>query len=161
MFRQRTSFSAVSSLPFGRVLSNAWLVKALTVAVWAALAFSAVSWGLRWSAGGAMQGVAMVAPQTLPDVDTAAAARSLGALPVQALAAPTLASRFQLMGVLDGGPNAGAALIAVDGKPAKPFRVGATVADGLVLQGTEAKRVSLGAGPQGPSALMLDLPVKP
>jgi len=161
MFRQRISFSAVSSLSFVRGVSSAWLVKALTAAVWAGVAFSAVSWGLRWSAGGPMQGGAMAAPQTLPEVDTAASARSLGALPVPAVAAPSLASRFQLIGVLDGGPNAGAALIAVDGKPAKPFRVGATVVDGWVLQGTEAKRVSLGAAPQGPSALMLDLPVKP
>jgi general secretion pathway protein C len=65
-----------------------------------------------------------------------------------------------LVGVLDGGPNAGAALIAVDGKPAKPFRVGAVVADGLVLQGTQAKRVSLGPELLGPSVLMLDLPAK-
>jgi general secretion pathway protein C len=50
-------------------------------------------------------------------------------------------------------------LIAVDGKLPKPFRVGALVADGLVLQGTETKRVSLGSGVQGPSALTLDLPV--
>jgi general secretion pathway protein C len=160
MLRQRPSFAAVPSLSFGRGLSNAWLLKALTVAVWACVAFSAVSWGLRWSAGGQMQGTAMAAPQVLPDVDTTAAARSLGALPVQAAAAPSVASRFQLIGVLDGGPNAGAALIAVDGKPAKPFRVGAVVADGLVLQSTEAKRVSLGAGLQGPSALTLDLPAK-
>jgi general secretion pathway protein C len=96
----------------------------------------------------------------MPDVDTTAAARSLGAMPVQAAAAPSLASRFQLVGVLDGGPYAGAALIAVDGKPPKPFRVGALVDDGLVLQGTETKRVSLGAGVQGPSSLMLDLPAK-
>ncbi len=160
MFRQRPSFAAVSSLPFGRGLSNAWLLKALTAAVWAGVAFSAVSWGLRWSAGGQVQGAAMAAPQALADVDTTAAARSLGAMPVQAVAAPSLASRFQLMGVLDGGPNAGAALIAVDGKPAKPVRVGAVVADGLVLQRTEAKRVSLGAGIDGPPALTLDLPVK-
>ena len=160
MLRQRPSFAAVSSLSFGRSLSNAWLLKALTAAVWAGVAFSAVSWGLRWSAGGQMQGTAMAAPQILPDVDTTAAARSLGAMPVQAAAAPSLASRFQLIGVLDGGPNAGAALIAVDGKPAKPVRVGAVVAEGLVLQRTEAKRVSLGAGIDGPPVVTLDLPVK-
>ena len=160
MLRQRLSFAAVSSRSFGRGLSNAWLLKALTVAVWAGVAFSAVSWGLRWSAGGQVQSSAMAAPQALPEVDTTAAARSLGAVPVQAAAAPSLASRFQLLGVLDGGPNAGAALIAVDGKPAKPFRVGVVVADGLVLQRTEAKRVSLGAGIDGSPALTLDLPAK-
>jgi general secretion pathway protein C len=141
-------------------VSNAWLLKALTAAVWAGVAFSAVSWGLRWTAGGQASAAAMAAPQTLADVDAMAVARSLGTVTVQAAAAPSVASRFQLIGVLDGGTNAGAALIAVDGKPAKPFRVGAVVADGLVLQGTEAKRVSLGADLLGPSVLMLDLPAK-
>jgi general secretion pathway protein C len=150
----------VSSLSFGRGVSKTWLLKALTAAVWAGVAFSAVSWSLRWTAGGQTSGVAMAAPQVLADVDATAAARSLGVVAVQAVAAPSVASRFQLVGVLDGGPNAGAALIAVDGKPAKPVRVGAVVADGLVLQRTEAKRVSLGAGADGPSALTLDLPAK-
>ena len=160
MFRQSPTIAAVSSRSFGRGVSPAWLPKVLTAVVWACVAFSAVSWGLRWSASGLVQGTAMAAPQTLPEVDTTAAARSLGALPVQAVAAPSLASRFQLIGVLDGGPNAGAALIAVDGKPAKPFRVGSVVADGLVLQGTEAKRVSLGAATDQPPVLTLDLPAK-
>ena len=45
------------------------------------------------------------------------------------------ANRFTLIGVLSGrSSGGGAALIAVDGKPAKPFRVGAAVDEGLVLQ---------------------------
>jgi general secretion pathway protein C len=71
-----------------------------------------------------------------------------------------LASRFQLQGVLAGGAEAGAALIAVDGKPAKPYRVGAVVADGWVLQSAEGRRVSLGAAMNGPSTLTLELPAK-
>ena len=43
--------------------------------------------------------------------------------------------QFTLIGVLSGrSSGGGAALIAVDGKPAKPFRVGAAVDEGLVLQ---------------------------
>ena len=79
---------------------------------------------------------------------------------VQAAAAPSLASRFQLQGVMAGGPNAGAALIAVDGKAAKPFRVGAVVADGLVLQSAQGRRVTLGAAMDGPQSLVLELPAK-
>jgi general secretion pathway protein C len=89
-----------------------------------------------------------------------ATARSLGAAPVQAAVAPTLASRFQLQGVMAGGPDAGAALIAVDGKPAKPYRVGAVVADGLVLQSTQGRRISLGAAMDAPQTLVLELPAK-
>jgi general secretion pathway protein C len=93
-------------------------------------------------------------------VDVTALARSLGAAPVQVVAAPSLASRFQLLGVLTGGPYAGAALMAVDGKPAKPFRVGAVVADGLVLQSVQGRRVNLGVALDGAPTLTLDLPIK-
>ncbi len=71
-----------------------------------------------------------------------------------------MASRFQLQGVMAGGPHAGAALIAVDGKPAKPYRVGALVADRLVLQMVEERRITLGPAMDGPQTLVLELPAK-
>ena len=145
MLHQRPSFAAVSALSF---------------VIWALVAFSAVSWVLRWTAVSDLSTVASAEPQPLPEVDATAVARSLGAAPVQAVAAPSLASRFQLMGVLAGGPNAGAALIAVDGKAAKPFRVGAAVGDGLLLQSVQGRSVSLGASMDGPQTLALDLPAK-
>jgi general secretion pathway protein C len=154
MLRYPPSFATVFSASSRVVLPVASLL------VWGAVAFSAVTWGLRWSATGTNPSNTTAAAQALPEVDVSAAARSLGAAPVQAAAAPTLASRFQLQGVMAGGPDAGAALIAVDGKPAKPFRVGAVVADGLVLQSAEGRRISLGASMDGPQALLLELPAK-
>ena len=135
------------------------VLPAASLLVWGAVAFSAVMWSLRWSATGASPGHA-TAVQSLPELDVSAAARSLGAGPVQAVATPTLASRFQLQGVMAGGPHAGAALIAVDGKAAKPYRVGAVVVDGWVLQSTLGRRVNLGATMDGPQALVLELPAK-
>ena len=132
----------------------------VTLLVWGGVAFSAVTWGLRWSATGASPSNATSAVQALPEVDAAAAARALGAAPAPVVAAPSLASRFQLQGVLTGGPNEGAALISVDGKAAKPFRVGAMVAEGLVLQSTQGRRISLGAAMDGPQILVLELPAK-
>ena len=154
MLRYPPSFATVFSASSRVVLPIASLL------VWGAVAFSAVTWGLRWSATGTNPSNATAAAQALPEVDVSAAARSLGAAPVQAAAAPTLASRFQLQGVMAGGPDAGAALIAVDGKPAKPYRVGAVVADGLVLQSAQGRRVSLAASMDGPQALVLELPAK-
>ncbi len=154
MLRYRPSFAIPLST------SSRVVLPAVTLLVWGVVAFSAVTWGLRWSATGVASSHATTAAQTLPEVDASAAARSLGAAPVQATAAPTLASRFQLQGVMAGGPHAGAALIAVDGKPAKPFRVGAVVADGLVLQSVEGRRISLGAAMDGPQTLALELPAK-
>ena len=135
------------------------VLPAASLLVWGVVAFSAVMWSLRWSATGASPGNA-TAVQSSPELDVSAAARSLGAGPVQAVAAPTLASRFQLQGVMAGGPHAGAALIAVDGKAAKPYRVGAVVVDGWVLQSTLGRRVNLGATMDGPQALVLELPTK-
>ncbi len=154
MLRYSPSFATAFSA------SSRVVLPAATLLVWGAVAFSAVTWGLRWSATGNAPSNATTAAQALPDVDVSAAARSLGAAPVQAAAAPTLASRFQLQGVMAGGPNAGAALIAVDGKAAKPYRVGAIVADGLVLQSAQGRRISLGASIDGPQTLVLELPAK-
>jgi general secretion pathway protein C len=154
MLRYRPSFATAFST------SSRVVLPAASLLVWGAVAFSAVTWGLRWSATGESTSNATAAAQSLPEVDVSAAARSLGAAPVQAAAAPTLASRFQLQGVMAGGPDAGAALIAVDGKPAKPYRVGAVVADGLVLQSAQGRRVNLGAAVDGPQTLALELPAK-
>jgi len=141
-------------------MSSRVLLPAASLLVWGAVAFSAVTWGLRWTATGDAPSKAFAAAQALPEVDASAVARSLGAMSVQAAAAPSLASRFQLQGVMAGGPDAGAALIAVDGKPAKPYRVGAVVADGLVLQSAQGRRVNLGTALDGPQTLVLELPAK-
>ena len=154
MLRHRPSFASDWNT------SSRVALPAATLLVWGVVAFSAVTWGLRWSASNTTPSNAVAATDALPDVDVSAAARSLGAAPVPAAAAPTLASRFQLQGVLAGGPDAGAALIAVDGKPAKPYRVGAVVADGLVLQSAQGRRVNLGASMDGPHTLVLELPAK-
>jgi general secretion pathway protein C len=154
MLSQRPSFANLFSA------SSSMVLPAASLLVWGAVAFSAVTWGLRWSASGAAPSNATAAAQALPEVDVSAAARSLGAAPVQAAAAPTLASRFQLQGVMAGGPDAGAALISVDGKPAKPYRVGTWVAEGLMLQSAQGRRISLGAAIDGPQALVLELPAK-
>ena len=154
MLSHRPSFATAFSA------SSRVVLPAASLLVWGVVAFSAVTWGLRWSATGTSPSNATAAAQALPEVDVSAAARSLGAATVQAAVAPTLASRFQLQGVMAGGPDAGAALIAVDGKPAKPYRVGAVVADGLVLQSAQGRRVTLGAAMDGPQTLMLELPAK-
>jgi general secretion pathway protein C len=48
----------------------------------------------------------------------------------------------------------------VDGKPAKPFRLGQTVSDGLVVVGTGPKKAELGPQMGVTSSLVLELPIK-
>jgi len=120
-----------------------------------------VGWFLRANPASLGVSTPVDSEQTLKDeLDGQAVARALGAQAQVAQAAPTLASRFQLVGVLDSDAAMGVALISVDGKPAKPFRIGKPVAEGLVVQSTQAKRVQLGATVDGPSTLSLELPAK-
>ncbi|MDB5946181.1 MAG: hypothetical protein JWQ33_1207, partial [Ramlibacter sp.] len=75
------------------------------------------------------------------------------------VAAPaSLASRFNLLGVVSVRSHDGAALIAVDGKPPRPYRVGAAVDDALVLQSVQTRRAVLANSVSGPAVLTLELP---
>ena len=147
-------------------LSNKWGVRLGTLVLWAAAGASVVYWGLRLSASGpAAMAPPVVAAAVAPDAQ--ALARLLGAVPAAAAgAAPavpaaSLASRFSLIGVLSGrSSGGGAALIAVDGQPAKPYRVGAAVEPGLVLQALSPRQAELGPAMGAPATLTLDMPFK-
>lgn len=126
-----------------------------TFLVWALVAASAVAWGLKLfvTAPGAPPQVAIAGQAQLPRGDVT---RVLGAdapPPVDAAAGESLASgsgegRVQLVGVVAPRGNEtarnGVALIAVDGKPARAYRVGAVVFDDNVLQAVRARGADLG-----------------
>jgi general secretion pathway protein C len=142
-----------------------WGVRVGTLALWAAAGASVVFWGLRLSTPAAGPAAPVLAPQPLAP-DAQALARLLGAGPVNPAAAPaapaaSLASRFVLVGVLAGrSSGGGAALIAVDGKPAKPFRLGAAIDEGLVVQALGPRQVQLGPDAGGPATVTLEMPLK-
>ena len=141
------------------VLSQSkWSLRALTLLVWALAAGSVVYWGLRLAARPAALAPVPVMPSASVPPDPALVARILGATPAQALPQASLASRFALSGVVAGAPGGGAALIAVDGKPARPFRVGSLVEEGLVLQSAAARRATLGETRDSPALVTLDMP---
>ena len=136
-----------------------WILRSSTLLVWALAAVCAVFWGLKLSAPGAGQVVAPVAWAGPAAVDAVAVARLLGAPQGAPVAAPAAAvpSRYALQGVLAGRQSGGAALIAVDGKPARPVRVGATVEEGLVLQSVQGRKALLGADRDGPASVTLEM----
>jgi general secretion pathway protein C len=139
-------------------LRNSWAVAATTFLLWGLVAAAAVYWGLKFT--GSASGPAGGPPVAAPEVaaDPAVIAALLGALPNTGAAAPaaSLSSRFALTGVVADQSHSGAALIAVDGKPPKPFRVGAQVDETLVLQSVDSRRAVLGSG--GAPVLTLELP---
>ena len=138
-----------------------WSVRLSTLVLWALALASVAYWGLRLLAAPAGLAVPAVAPAP-PAPDAEALARLLRAQPSQTAAPPVAAGpgRLVLLGVLAGQRSGGgAALIAVDGQPAKPFRVGAAVVDGeLVLQSLGRREARLGASRSGATTLTLELP---
>ena len=133
--------------------------------IWAAVAASAVFWGLRLFVS------APALPAGTAVVESAQAARGdvvrlLGASPVQAaepVQAPPQSSRFQLSGVMAPRQpgSQGVALIAIDGKPPRAFRVGARVDGDMVLQAVSLRTATLGAAGAGPGFKMEIPPLPP
>ncbi len=136
-----------------------WKVGAGTFVLWFLAVACVVFWGLKLSASQGLLGAPALAP-TPTVVDTQALVRLLGGSPVGTTmaAAPT---RYSLVGVLAGTRSGhGAALIEIDGKPAKPYRVGAQVTDGLVLQSVGRREAHLGAAMDGVPSMTLQIPLK-
>ncbi|MGE0350688.1 type II secretion system protein N [Hydrogenophaga sp.] len=127
-----------------------WLAAGLSAGYWVLLA-----WG--------RAPVTPVSALTTEQVsaDTAAVARTLGALPAvatAAVAANAAPPRYNLLGVVAVGTRDGAALIGVDGQPPRPYRVGAALDGGLVLQAVTRSTVRLGPSLEAPATLELTLP---
>jgi len=141
---------------------NSWWVRMVTMVLWAAAAASVVWWGLRvW--GGASQAsfsapLPAVAPA--PVADPAAVARLLGAVaPAGPAMAPVAANRFVLLGVVASPSRLGSALIAVDGKPGRAFRVGSKVDEGVVLEAVEPRKARLAPVGGAGEPIFLELPL--
>lgn len=135
-----------------------WAPRVTTFSVAALAAASMTYWVLKWSVSTELQ----LAPVAMVDdapVDSLALVRLLGGASAVSVASasPSASSRFALLGVLAGGGSRGTALISVDGKPAKPYKVGGVVADNLVLQSVAARRAVLAAGANAAPELMLEM----
>jgi general secretion pathway protein C len=140
-------------------LQNLWWPRVMTLVLWAMAAASMAGWGLRLGGSSKPGQVAPVAMTAEVAVDPAALARLLGAAePSAAALVPAAASRFVLLGVVAGRSNTGAALIAVDGKPGRAFRVGSKIDQGVVLQAVEPRRVRLGSAADAATTLTLEMP---
>lgn len=131
--------------------------------LWAIAAASIVFWALRLLAPADAVMPPAVASAATATVDPAAVGRLLGVVnSAPAVAAvPDAASRFVLQGVVADTDQQGVALIAVDGKPPRPYRVGAQVAPGYFLQSVDSRVASFGPSLASDSAFTLQLPVKP
>jgi general secretion pathway protein C len=146
------------------------LARFSALVVWALVAATAALWTLRLVGRPAPTPVHSVAGGV--QVGNTDLSRLFGSPPVVAMppqvAAPE-SSRFRLVGVMaprgsrsSTSGRYGLALISVDGKPARAFRVGSVIDSGLVLQSVGWRSASIGAGSgQQPTLLELPLPTPP
>ena len=133
----------------------------LAAGVWLLAGLSASYWGARLWGDAELVAVPAPAAERL-EADPQAIARGLGSAPAsapQGAAVEAEPSRHQLLGVVRDASGRGAALISSDGQPAKPYRVGATLPDGLLLLELEAREAQLGPA-RGEPSQRLSLPAR-
>lgn len=144
---------------------HTWRSRLLTFFLAAAAAASLGYWALKWPVSERTDRFAtqQSAPLVIDSVKLSqllgfsSSAAGAGAQAPEAIEA----ARYKLIGVIAQGRQRGSALIGVDGEPAKPFRVGERVADGLVLQSVTARAVTLAPEMTGSLGITLELPPLP
>ena len=133
------------------------------MAIWALAAWSAGYWILRFAGAtpSAQAPGAVSAPAAAGE--PANVARVFGPAidkPVDVAVAPVVvdpSTRFALVGVVAGRSSTGVALLSVEGKPARPYRVGSTIDDGYTLKSVSVRSATLTA-PQTGATFTVNLP---
>ena len=144
---------------------NPWLTRLVTFLLAALVAASVGYWVLKWPTQPTATRLPVAEPAA-PVIDPAKVALLLGAQPDTSAAdapAPALniQSKYKLLGVIAQGGQRGSALIAIEGQPAKPYRVGDALADNLVLQAVKARSATLATDLRSPTGVTLELPALP
>ncbi len=141
-----------------------WRLRLATALLWAVAAASLLYWLSRVAGTRAGATVPVVVAQHQAPSDgpahQAALARMLGAQPSAAAVESSLGAeqRFALLGVIASTTGHGAALIAVDGEPARAWRVGAQVAPGYVLATLGRREAVLQNSARPQARIVLRLP---
>ena len=132
----------------------------VTFLIAALAAASAAYWLLKWRATTPPSQGAAPAYASPAAADPSALARLLGGgkTIITATQTVSLASRFKLMGVVADLARGGYALIAIDGKPARPYHIGARLNESLVLHSVARRSAALAPSLDAPVSVTLELP---
>jgi len=130
--------------------------------IWAVVALSATFWALRLLARSpSAPPHAAPAGQMAARGDLSRLFGSTSTASTPTAVAPAAVSRFRLIGVAapksGSVESGGVALIAIDGKPPRPFRVGASVDGDLTLRSVDLRTASLGPR-NGSETVILEMP---
>jgi len=139
-----------------------WWTRIATFLVAGLTGASIAWWGLTLNTPRAGQPTVDARPA--PQIDASALGQALGAGSVLATQTSTptpVAITIELVGVVAGEAGQGHALMAVGTAPAKTYKAGSAVSDGLVLQSVSARSANLGPTMAGPASQTLELPPIP
>jgi general secretion pathway protein C len=142
-------------------LAPSWSLRLITLAVWLVAALCVAYWAFKFvSVKPVNANMAASTPAIV--VDSAAVAKLLGAIDnvAEKQTIVPASSNYALFGLAMEKSGMGVALIATDGKPAKPYRVGSKVADGWVLKSISRTDVILAASMDAVDGMKLDLPIR-
>ena len=123
-------------------------MRVLTLVAWGLGAWSATYWSLKF-VGTRAAPVPVPAISAAPAGEPALIARVFGPVidkPVEnpvVPQAPDPSKRFALVGVVYHRANAGVALLSVEGKPARPYRVGSIIDEGYTLKSVTGHSATL------------------
>jgi general secretion pathway protein C len=138
-----------------------WIVRGATFALWALAAGSAAFWGLKVTGSPRSLAVPLPSARQVALADPVSIAKLLGSSPVAGTAAPvaSLASRFQLLGVVAGVRSGeGAAVISVDGKPPRSYRVGSPLDESYKLKSVHGREAVIAVQRDGQPVATLAVP---
>lgn len=139
--------------------ANSWTLRLFTLLVWLLVGLCAAYWAFKFVTTKPVEATAALATPTVV-VDSKAIAKLLGATDNVAKQPTTTAAstKFVLFGLAATAGGKGVALIALDGKPARPYRVGSLVADDLMLKSISKTGVVLAASLTAADGVSLELP---
>jgi general secretion pathway protein C len=147
------------SSPFHSVAKSR-LPNTVTALIWLISVASVAYWVLQFPQAKSLQSYNIA--QNNPSVSPAATAdvsaqllRGFGGMAAGPEVSIVQSNRYQLLGVIASASGRGSALIAVDGQPPKPFKVGQTVQDDWVLSSLTARKASLKSSSK---EMLLELP---
>lgn len=141
--------------------SNSWTLRLFTLMIWLAVGLCAAYWAFKFVTTKPVEATAALSTPAVV-VDSKAVAKLLGATDNVANKPITVSAstKFVLFGLAGTARGQGVALIALDGKPAKPYRVGSVVADDLVLKSISKTGVILAASTTAADGVTLELPAR-
>ena len=145
-------------------MAGKWLSRSVTFAVWTLVTISVAWWSLKFVGARTTTVTAPALSSPAPGSDPADLAKVFGPPVAAAVAATASApaaidpgSRFALVGVVADRASSGVAIISVDGKAARPYRVGSQIEGSYKLKSVAARSAVLEPSAAAGAAFTLEL----